>query len=414
MKGRTPPMQQRTRISTRLADFLRAETVGGMLLLGAAVLALICANTPIFDAYSDLRDYVVGPQSLGLDLTIGTWAQDGLLAVFFFIAGVELKREMTLGELSDRKKAVLPIIAAFGGVLVPAVITLGIGWGSPGIDQAWAIPVATDIAFAVGVLALTAKNIPTTARVFLLSLAVVDDLIGIAIIAFVFTSGIALGWLVGVLACLAAYGLAQHRRVTTPFLYVPLVVLTWVCMFHSGIHATIAGVAIGLLTRVHRDRDETEAPATRLGTRIEPWSAGICVPLFAFFAAGVHVDSAMLGEIGGDRIAIGIVVGLVVGKTVGIFGASFAAIKLGIAHRPRGLEFADIFGLAVLGGIGFTVSLLIAELSLTGLDGGDAVAMAKIAVLVASVLAAILGSGLMVLRGRHHQRIAAAAATDDE
>src|SRR5699024_1224547 len=175
---------------SRVGDALRAETVGGLLLLGAAILALIFANTGLLDVYTTARDAVIGPSSLGLDISVGTWAKDGLLAVFFFIAGIELKREMVLGDLADRKKAALPIIAAVGGVIAPAVILLAIGWGSPGIDQAWAIPIATDIAFAVGVLSLTAKNLPPAARVFLLSLAVVDDLIGIAVIAFVFATGI--------------------------------------------------------------------------------------------------------------------------------------------------------------------------------------------------------------------------------
>ncbi len=408
--GTTAHDAPRRPLPSRFAEALRAETVGGLLLLAAAVLALICANTPLYDAYAGLRDTVVGPSALGLDLSLGDWAKDGLLAVFFFIAGVELKREMVLGDLSDRKKAALPVIAAVGGVIVPALITLAIGWGSPGIGQAWAIPIATDIAFALGVLSLTARNLPATARVFLLSLAVVDDLIGIAVIAFVFASGIALGWLAGVIVCLVVYAVAQHRRITTPWLYVPLALLTWVFMHSSGIHATIAGVALGLLTRVRRDRGETASPATRLAERITPWSAGLCVPIFAFFAAGVHVDSALLGEIGSDRIALGVVVGLVVGKTVGIFGASWLAIRLGVAHIPRGLQHADMFALAVIGGIGFTVSLLIAELSLAGYEHGDAVEMAKIAVLAGSFIAAVLGSVATILRGRHHRRLADDAA----
>lgn len=392
--------------SSAFGRYLRTETAGGLFLLAAAALALICANTGLYDAYLNLRDFTVGPAALNLDLTVGTWAQDALLAVFFFIAGIELKRELVLGELADRRKAALPIIAALGGVIVPALIALSIGWGSPGIDQAWAIPVATDIAFALGVLSLTAKRIPASARVFLLSLAVVDDLVAIAIIAIVFTATIAMAWLAGAIACLVIYAVAQRRRITTPLLYVPLAILTWVFMFQSGVHATVAGVALGLLTRVVADRGEAEAPAERLVHRIQPWSAGLCVPLFAFFAAGVHVNSELLSNITTDRIAIGIIVGLVVGKTVGIFGISWLAIKLGIATRPATLHNADMFALAVLGGIGFTVSLLVAELSLTGIDGGEAVETAKAAVLIASVIAALAGSFLISRRGKYHQRIA--------
>ena len=391
---------------TAFGRYLRTETAGGLFLLAAAALALLAANTPLYEGYVSLRDFTLGPAALNLDLTIGTWAQDALLAVFFFIAGIELKRELVLGELADRRKAALPILAAFGGVAIPALVALSIGWGTPGIDQAWAIPVATDIAFALGVLSLTASRIPASARVFLLSLAVVDDLVAIAIIAIVFTATIAMAWLVGAVVCLIVYAMAQRRRITTPFLYVPLAIFTWVCMFQSGVHATVAGVAIGLLTRVLRDKGEEQAPADRLVRRIQPWSAGLCVPLFAFFAAGVHVNGTLLQNIAADRIAIGIIVGLVVGKTVGIFGTGWLAMRFGLATRPQGLENGDMFALAVLGGIGFTVSLLVAELSLTGLDDDLAVETAKAAVLIASIIAAVAGSFLISRRGKHHKRLA--------
>lgn len=390
---------------SEFSRYLRTETAGGLFLLGAAALALICANTPLYEAYQSLSDFHIGPSSLNLNLSISHWAQDALLAVFFFIAGIELKRELVLGELADRKKAALPIVAALGGVIVPAVIALAIGWGEPGIGQAWAIPVATDIAFALGVLSLTAKSIPASARVFLLSLAVVDDLVAIAIIALVFTATIAMGWLAAAIACLVIYAVAQRKRITTPFLYVPLAILTWVFMFQSGIHATVAGVALGLLTRVKSDPGEDEAPATRLAHRIQPWSAGLCVPIFAFFAAGVHINADLLKNITTDRIAIAIIVGLVVGKTLGIFGTSWLAIKLGFATRPKTLHNRDMFALAVLGGIGFTVSLLVVELSLTD-QGPEAVDTAKAAVLIASIIAAVLGSLLISKRGKHHERIA--------
>lgn len=381
---------------------VRSESGGGALLLLGAVLALIAANTGLADSYVDLQQFQIGPSALGLDLDLNTWAQDALLAVFFFIAGLELKHELVLGELADRRKAALPILAALGGVVVPALIALGIGWGQPGIGQAWAIPVATDIAFALGVLAMTAKQIPFTARVFLLSLAVVDDLVAIAIIALVFTASIAFWWLLGALATFVVYFLAQQRRITTPWLYVPLAVIAWYCLFQSGVHATVAGVVLGLLTRVIPDRGEAEAPGARLVHRLDPWSSGLCVPIFAFFAAGVPVDGEMLSYIGGDRIAIGVIVGLVAGKAIGIFGTSWLAVKLGIGKMPARLHNADLFALAVLGGIGFTVSLLVAELSLEGID----LEAAKAAVLIASLVAAVLGSILITLRGRAHRRMA--------
>ncbi|MFD3813144.1 Na+/H+ antiporter NhaA [Rhodococcus sp. NPDC058639] len=390
--------------STSLARFLRTETVGGSLLLVAAALALIWVNSPLGDSYAALRDFEIGPESLHLHLSLGTWAKDGLLAVFFFVAGLELKRELVVGELADRKKALLPVIAACGGVVLPAVIAATVGWGTPGMDRGWAIPVATDIAFALGVLALTGSRIPTSARVFLLSLAVVDDLIGIALIAVLFTSGLALTWLVATVALAAAYWVAQQRRITTAWLYVPLALLTWYAMHQAGIHATVAGVVLGLLTRVRADPGEDYAPSERLEHRIQPWSAGFCVPVFALFASGVPLGAEMIGNVFTDPVGLAIVLGLLVGKTVGIFSSAWLAIRVGIATRPTGLMWGDLFALAVLGAIGFTVSLLIVELSLGGVDGGAAAEIAKAAVLVTSLIASILGSALLLRRGRAHRK----------
>jgi len=390
--------------STSLARFLRTETVGGSLLLLAAALALIWVNSPLGDSYTALRDFQIGPESLHLHLSLGTWAKDGLLAVFFFVAGLELKRELVVGELADRKKALLPVIAACGGVVLPAVIAATVGWGTPGMDRGWAIPVATDIAFALGVLALTGSRIPTSARVFLLSLAVVDDLIGIALIAVLFTSGLALMWLVATVILAAAYWVAQQRRITTAWLYVPLALLTWYAMHQAGIHATVAGVVLGLLTRVRTDPGEDYAPSERLEHRIQPWSAGFCVPVFALFASGVPLGAEMIGNVFTDPVGLAIVLGLLIGKTVGIFSSAWLAIRVGIATRPTGLMWGDLFALAVLGAIGFTVSLLIAELSLGGVDGGAAAEIAKAAVLVTSLIASILGSALLLRRGRAHRK----------
>lgn len=391
-----------TPLRSEFARYLRTETVGGTLLLAAAALALIWANSPLSDAYTNLRDFQIGPATLHLNLSIGTWAQDGLLAVFFFVAGLELKRELVIGELADRKKALLPILAACGGVILPAIIAASIGWGTPGMDRGWAIPVATDIAFALGVLALTGSRIPASARVFLLSLAVVDDLLAIGLIAVLFTASIAMAWLVGAAACLVVYAVAQHRRITTPFLYVPLALLTWYCVHEAGIHATIAGVALGLLTRVRADPGEVYAPAARLEHRIQPFSAGLCVPLFALFASGVPLGTDVIGGLLTDPIAQSVIAGLLIGKTVGIFGISWLSIRLGIAAKPGSLEFRDLFALSVLGGIGFTVSLLVADLALAGIGDGSEAETAKAAVLVTSLAASLIGSALLLRRGRVH------------
>ncbi|TQF74972.1 Na+/H+ antiporter NhaA [Rhodococcus spelaei] len=384
---------------SELSRYLRTETVGGSLLLVSAAIALIWANSTWSDAYTDLRDFQIGPSALHLNLTVGSWAQDGLLAVFFFVAGLELKRELVVGELAERKKAMLPIIAAVGGVVTPALIALAVGWGTPGIDRAWAIPVATDIAFALGVLALTGSRIPAGARVFLLSLAVVDDLLAIIIIATVFTASIALWWLLAAVACATVYAYAQHRRITTPLLYVPLALLTWYSVHEAGIHATLAGVALGLLTRVRTDPGEDEAPATRLEHRIQPWSAGLCVPIFALFASGVPLGGDVLGSLFTDRLTLAIMLGLLVGKILGIFGVSWTAVRLGIATKPSSLGFRDMFALSVLGAIGFTVSLLVAELALEGAEQEKA----KAAVLLTSLAASLIGSALLLRRGRIHQ-----------
>jgi NhaA family Na+:H+ antiporter len=378
------------------ARYLRTETVGGMILLAATAVALILANSPLAIAYETVREVHIGPSSLHLDLTVGEWASDGLLALFFFVAGLELKRELVIGELAGRKAAALPVAAALGGMVVPAALAVTVAGGTPGIGQAWAVPVATDIAFALGVLALTSSGMPSSARVFLLSLAVVDDLGAIVVIAVLFTGSINLVAAGITVALLGLYAYAQRRRVTTPLLYVPLAAGTWIAVHETGVHATIAGVALGLLTRVRADDGEREAPALRLEHRLQPFSAGFAVPVFALFAAGVSVSPQALGALAADRIAIGIVAGLVAGKLIGIVGGSLLAVRLRLAELPPGMSWQDIFAVAMLGGVGFTVSLLIAELALNG----DAAERAKAAVLIASLLSALLAAVLLRLRGR--------------
>ncbi|MDR7301729.1 NhaA family Na+:H+ antiporter [Haloactinomyces albus] len=383
-----------------LASFLRNETVGGMALVAATAIALILANTPLSEFYNAVREFRIGPHVLHLDLSVGDWAKDGLLAIFFFVAGLELKRELVVGELADRKRATLPVIAALGGMIVPAILAYSVAHGAPGATEAWAIPVATDIAFALGILSLTGSAIPPTARVFLLSLAVVDDLGAIIVIAVLFTSGLNLLALLLAAVLCAGYWYAQHKRITTPFLYVPLALATWIAVHSSGVHATIAGVALGLLTRVRRDQDEHESPSERLEHRLQPWSAGFVVPVFALFAAGVPIGGAAMADLFHSRVAISVIVGLVVGKLLGIFGSSFLAVKLGFGSRPTGVGWFDIAALAMLGGVGFTVSLLIAELSLPE----QAAETAKAAVLIASLIASLVAAAMLLARGRSTRR----------
>ena len=385
------------------ARYLRTETVGGIVLLVATAVALLWANSPWSGAYLGLRDTVVGPAALHLDLTLAQWATDGLLAIFFFVVGLELKRELVVGELSTVRQALLPVAAALGGMVVPAGISLLVGGGAPGRDQAWAIPVATDIAFALGVLALAGSALPVTARVFLLGLAVADDLGAIAVIAFVFSSGLNLLALGAGLLGAVLYWFLQRRRVRAWWIYVPLGVAVWVAIHEAGIHATIAGVLLGLLTRVKPDPDEEYAPALRLEHRLQPYTAGFCVPVFALFAAGVPVGAEALREVFSTPVPLAVMAGLLFGKIVGIMGFAWLAIRITPACRPRGLSWRDMAAVSMLGGVGFTVSLLIAELSLV--DQPDVLDAAKAAVLIASAAASLIGAAMLVRRGRVHSAL---------
>jgi NhaA family Na+:H+ antiporter len=389
-------MTRRLPVVGEFARYLRTETVGGTILLAATAVALLWANSPWSDGYHTLRDTELGPPQLHLNLTVGDWVKDGLLALFFFVAGLELKRELVIGELSRLRNALLPVIAAVGGMVVPAVLTLGVGWGDPRIGQAWAIPVATDIAFALGVLALTGSGLPSSARVFLLSLAVVDDLGAILLIAIVFTGSFDLLAAGAAVVLLAVYWLLQRLRVRSAWLYVPIAVGTWLAVHACGVHATIAGVALALLTRVRPDPGEDESPCLRLEHRLQPWSAGLAVPLFAVFAAGIPITADTLARLVEDRVALAVMLGLVVGKLVGIVGSSLLAVRLRIAAMPSGLGKRDLVAVAMLGGVGFTVSLLIADLALDGAD----MEVAKGAVLVGSMVAALLAAVLLVRRSR--------------
>jgi Na+:H+ antiporter, NhaA family len=384
---------------SEFARFLRTETVGGLILLAATAVALVWANSPWSPAYRAMRDTVVGPAALHLDLTLAQWATDGLLAVFFFVVGLELKRELVTGELSTRSQALLPVAAAIGGMIVPALLALLVGRGAPGMEQAWAIPVATDIAFALAVLALAGTALPVTARIFLLALAVVDDLGAIVLIAVLFSVGLNLVALVAAAALALLYWWLQHRRITTAWLYVPIAVATWIAVHETGVHATLAGVLLGVLTRVRPDPGESEAPAIRLEHRLQPWSAGLCVPLFALFAAGVPVGAEALRSVVTEPVAQAVAVGLLLGKVVGIFGASYLMVALTPACRPAGLSWRDVLAVSMLGGVGFTVSILMTELSLDGPD----VDTAKASVLLSSAAAALIAAAVLAVRSRAHR-----------
>ena len=386
-----------------LADALRAETVGGVLLLLATVAALVWANVwP--HSYESVIDRTVGPSHpLHLDLSLDDWAKDGLLSVFFFVAGIELKRELVAGELRDRRAAALPVAAAVCGVAVPALVYTLVNSGSGGHHGGWAIPTATDIAFALGVLAVVGTHLPSALRAFLLTLAVVDDLIAILIIAIFFSHGIKL-WALG----LAFLGLvlfyALHRlRVHGWYLYLPLAVVIWALMHESGVHATVAGVAMGLLLRCTKDPGEAHSPAEHIEHLVRPFSAGFCVPVFALLSAGVTINAHALADVFTHAAPLGALLGLLVGKTVGVFGGSWLTARFTRAELNPELEWSDLFAVSVLSGIGFTVSLLISELAFQ--DDPALAGQAKAAVLVGSLICALVAAVLLRLRNRRYQRL---------
>ncbi len=354
-------------------------------MLLAAIAALVWANTPWAGAYESLRTFEISPHWLHLGhMDVQHWASSGLLAVFFFIAGLELREELTHGELRNPRDAALPVIAAAAGVLVPALVFLLVSAGEPGALRGWAVPTATDIAFALAVLAVTFTSCPAPLRAFLLTLAVVDDLIAIAVIALFYTATVHWTWLGLAAVLVAAYGVLQSRNVRSPWVYVPLAVLAWYFLQRSGIHATVAAVALGMLTSPKTTADERPTNAERTDHVLRPFSAGVCVPVFAFVSAGVGLGPSQLGAVFTDRVALGVVAGLVVGKFLGVFGGAWAAARLGLATLGEDLHWHEIAGVALLAGVGFTVSLLIGGLAYTDPSQFERVTTA---VLIASVLA---------------------------
>ena len=383
-----------------LLDTLRAEKTGGALLLVGAVVALAWASSPWRDGYEAMRGTVVGPSALHLDLTLEHWATDGLLTIFFFVVGLELKREMVVGELRRPATALVPIVAAIGGMAAPALIYVAVNASAAGGDlRGWAVPTATDIAFAVAVLAVVGRNLPNSLRAFLLTLAVVDDLLAIVVIAVFYSEDIALGWLAASLAACVVFGLLVRRRVTSPWLLLPLGLVAWGFMHASGVHATIAGVVLGFAVPALAPDDEASL-AERFEHRWRPVSAGVAVPVFALFAAGVSLDPERLGAALTDPVAQGVALGLVLGKPIGIVAATWIAAKVTRLRFSPGVTWADIAGLGLVGGIGFTVSLLIGALAFG--EGSERDDHVRAAILVASLTAAAAGATVLAWRDRHH------------
>lgn len=372
-----------------VGDLLRSETVGGAIALIAAAVALVWANAA-GSSYLSVQQLQVG------HLDLQHWAADGALAVFFFLAGIELKREFLVGSLSRPADAAVPMVAALCGVAVPALVYVGFNLRTDNL-HGWAIPSATDIAFALAVLAVIGSALPTQLRAFLLTLAVVDDLVVIVIIAIFYTSSLHLGMAAIAVGAFVVYAVLQRARVRTPLIYIPLALIAWSALHESGIHATIAGVVLGLLTRVRPDEDEERSPAERLEHRIAPLSAGVAVPFFALMSAGVAFTGGL--DMVRSPIVLGVALGLIVGKPVGILFGTWVVTRFTHAELDSSVSWRDLIGIGILGGIGFTVSLLVTELSFPDAVRQDE---AKAAVLVGSLVASLIAVAILRVRNRKH------------
>lgn len=383
----------RRRRARALREFLDTEVAGAVVLLVAVVVALVWANSSFSSSYSDLWHTELSVSvGWGLDMSLHQVVNDGLMTVFFFVVGLEIKRELVDGELSDPRTAAVPVAAAIGGMVVPALLFVAIN-ASTGTTRGWGIPMATDIAFALGVLAVAGSRLASGAKLFLLTSAVVDDIGAIVVIAVVYSTSISPGALLGAAVVIGMVLLARATGVQSLVVYVLLGVLLWDAMFESGVHATIAGVVLGLITPARGP----DSVAERLEHRLHPLSSFVIVPLFALANAGVRLDVGSLSEPAPRAVALGVVVGLVIGKTVGISAATAIAVKTRIGRLPDGVGAGEVIGMAMVAGIGFTVSLFVTELAFDDPAIRDA---AKTAVLVASVVAAVAGGTTLWWRGR--------------
>jgi len=376
------------RFSGALA-FMQHDAASGIILLGAAFLALILQNSPLSWLYDGLLEtpVTIGVGALMIDKPLLLWINDGLMAIFFFLVGLEIKRELMVGELSTRKQASLPVIAAIGGMIVPALIYSTINWTDDIALHGWAIPAATDIAFAVGVLALLGPRVPTSLKVFLLALAIIDDLGAIIIIAFFYTSDLSLAALALAGLGVAALAILNTRGITHVAPYVLVGVFIWLCVLKSGVHATLSGVVTALAIPLTIPHGEKQSPLVKLEEALHPWVTFGVLPLFAFGNAGVSLAGMTLDKIV-SAIPMGIAFGLFIGKPIGIFAFSFGAIGLKLAGKPEGATWAQLFGVAILGGIGFTMSLFIGMLAFVD---ADRAAEIRIGVLLGSIVSATVG-----------------------
>jgi Na+:H+ antiporter, NhaA family len=375
-----------------LREFLKLESASGILLVLAGALAMVAANTTMADWYEALlaTHFKVQFGEYALDKPLVVWVNDLLMAIFFLLVGLEIKREAVMGELADAAKVALPAIAALGGMVVPAAIYAAINWHDPVGIAGWAIPSATDIAFALGVLSLFGERVPLGLKVFLMTLAVLDDLGAIGIIALFYTSDLSVTALLFAglaMATLFALNRLGVRRIA-PYVLVGSVL--WLCVLKSGVHATLAGVVTALFVPARDALDPEHPPLKRLEHSLHPWVAFGILPVFAFSNAGVHLEGLGVRDLL-QPIPLGIMLGLFVGKQAGVFAFAWAAVKLGVARLPAGVSFAHVYGAAVLCGIGFTMSLFIGMLAFENAGGGEVIQSDRLGILVGSLVSALVG-----------------------
>lgn len=421
------------RFVSPVSAFMQAEAGSGVVMLAAAVAALVWANSPVSDSYFEILDthLAVHLGSLEFDESILHLINDGLMAIFFFVVGLEIKRELVLGELRDPKSAALPIVAALGGMAVPAIIyAVVVGPGGQGLEG-WAVPMATDIAFSVGVLSLLGRRVPSGVKLFLLALAIVDDVGGILVIAVFFTADLSLGHLAAATGGLVIVWFAIRIGIRSHAIYLPLAAIIWFLVLESGVHATVAGVALGLLTpaeplypirelkqrtrvildtypdatnslheRRNADSDslelaelarESASPLARFEHRLVMWTSYLVVPLFALANAGVRFEGSILDSLT-SRIALGVALGLILGKIIGISAMTWLAVRSGLARLPPGAEWRHIVGVSATAGIGFTVALFITALAFSNQTLAD---QAKVGIFAGSIVAGLLGTAIL-------------------
>lgn len=403
----------------RVAGILRTETVGGLLIVAATVAALIVANGPLAPAYAALRELPLGPDALGLRMSAEAWASDGLLGLFFFLVGLELKQEFVAGDLRDPRQALVPILAAAGGVAAPALIYAALAAGNPAVQRGWAIPTATDIAFALAVLALIGSHLPGALRTFLLTLAVVDDLITIVILAVAYSAHLDWPMLAGAVAAIACFGWLGHRlggvwaaRPWAVFALLPVGFAAWLLTLNSGVHATVAAVALGLTVpaRPHAAASDERGLAERLEHQLRPLSSGVAVPVFAFLATGVAFGGwAGLAAAAHDPVTAGIVIARLVGKPIGIVGTTWLVVRATSARLDDSVAWVDLLGVGLLGGIGLTVPLLVTQLAF---PSGPLADDARVGILAACLFAALLSACVLVPRNRRYRALERAESVD--